>query len=195
MSLVLALALLTSGTDTLAASARRVDKVLPGVGAHVIAREEARAWLSERPFADRLVLPQAVLDAARDDAERDALLILTVAYATLPPRPALSPLASFLAGVVSGTVDQKVLERRSATPTDNPPIPERPLAIGSVPVRLGPAPGERSIALATRLGIGVCPMARVLTRLGAAGADGRFSPFALDARRVRRDLGIAAHGC
>jgi hypothetical protein len=195
MSLVLALALLTSGADALEASARRVDRVLPGVGAHVIAREEARGWLSEAPFAGRLVMPAAVFHAAQDDAERDALLILTVAYAPAPARPAMSPLAAFLANVVSGTVDQKVLERRLATPTDNPPVPERPLAVGSVPVRLGPPPGERSIALATRLGIGVCPMARVLNRLGAAGSDGRLTAIALDARRVRRDLGLAAYGC
>lgn len=195
MSLIFALALLTSGADALAESARRVDKVLPSVGAHVMAREEARGWLSEAPFGGRLVVPQTVLNAAADDAERDALLILTVAYAPPPARPAQSSLGAFLADVVSATVDQKVLERRLATPTDNPPIPERPLAVGSVPVRLGPAPAERSIALATRLGIGVCPMARVLTRLSAASADGQLTAIALDARRVRRDLGAAAYGC
>lgn len=193
MSLLVALSMLAA--DPLAASAARVEHVLPGVTQNLVAREDAAEWFSAAPWGGKLVVPDAVLARATTDAERDALLLVTVAWA----RPSVgkqvySPLGRFLAEVIAMSVEQTVLTRHLQTPNDLPAV-HRPLGVARETLRYGPAPAARAVALATRLGIGVCPMATVLGRLAAPGPDGRLSAAALDARRARRELGLAAHGC
>lgn len=196
MSLAAALLLLASTpADPLAASTARLEQVLPGVSRHVTTREEAKAWLAADPWGGQLVVPEAVLASATSDAERDALVLVTIAWAKPPAaKPLFSPLGQFLADMVAVTVQDAILTRNNMTPNDIPAV-HRPLGIAREPVRLGPPPARRAITLATRLGIGVCPMAAALDRLAAPGPDGRYSQIAFDARRARRELGIAAHGC
>lgn len=197
MSLVTALllSLATNTTaDPLAASAARVEHVLPGVSQHLVAREEASGWFSAAPWGGRLVVPDAVLASATTDAERDALLLVTIAWARPAVRPAYSPLGQFLAEVIAMQVEQSVLNRSLATPNDTPAV-SPPRGVARENVRYGPAPAQRALTLATRHGIGVCPMVSALIRLSAPAADGQLSAIALDARRARRELGLAAHGC
>lgn len=196
MSLIAALLMMSAApADPFAASATRVEQVLPGVSQHVTVREEAKGWLGAEPWGGKLVLPEAVLASATSDAERDALLLVTVAWAR-PPAAKLpyGPLGQFLAEMVAATVQDAILTRNAMLASDVPAV-HRPLGIARETVRIGPAPAQRAITLAQRLGIGVCPVAAALTRLSAPGTDGRLSAVALDARRARRELGLAAHGC
>lgn len=196
MTLIAGLLMLAAATDPLAASAARIEPLVPGASEHLVARDSGGAWFSAAPWAGRLVVPHAVLAAAQTDAERDALVLATLAWARPQPgTPALSPLGRFVADLIAAPIEQQVLTRRLETPTDIPPIPERPLAIARENIRSGPDPAARAIALATRHGIGVCPMVAALTRLGAPQPDGEVTAIALDARRARRELGSAGYGC
>jgi hypothetical protein len=196
MSLIAGMLLLAAAADPLAASVARIAPLVPGAADHLVARDSGGAWFSAAPWGGRLVVPETVLAAAATDAERDALVLATLAWAQPHPgTPVLSPLGRFVSELVAAPIEQQILSRRLETPTDIPPIPERPLAVARENVRSGPAPAERAIALVTRHGIGICPLAGALARLGAADADGRLSGIALDARRARRELGLATHGC
>lgn len=187
MSLILALALLTTSGAPLDDSMRRLERVMPGVGKHLIVRDDANGWFLAERYAGRLVVPAAIYAAARTDAERDAATILTVAYARARPEPLLSPTGNFLLEIAAATLSS-VAESEIEQGT-------LPRADSDIPTRTPPPARQRAIVLATRHGIGICPMVALVDRLSAAGPDGQLTAIALDARRVRRDLGIAAHGC
>lgn len=187
MSIVLALALLTNSGDALDGSARRLEQIMPGVSRHLIMRDETSGWFSAERYAGRVVVPAAVYDAAQSDAERDAATILTVAYARTPAEPLLSPAGNFLLEMAAATlssVAESELEQGTLPP-----------GFGELPTRGSPPPMKRALTLATRHGIGVCPMVALVDRLAAPQPNGQLTAIALDARRVRRDLGAAAYGC
>lgn len=187
MSLILALALAASAGDAITDSARRLESIMPGVEKHLIVQENSQGWFSAERYAGRLVVPAAVYDAARTDAERDAATILTVAYARMRPEPLLSTTGNFLLEMVAATMSSAIeteIEQGTLPPTG-----------GDIPRRASPQPRKRAIILATRHGIGVCPMVALVDRLAAPRPDGQLTAIALEARHVRRDLGMAAHGC
>lgn len=187
MSLILALALLTNSGDVLDDSTRRLEPIMPGVSRHLTMRDETSGWFSAERYAGRVVVPSAVYDAAQNDAERDAATILTVAYARTRPEPLLSPAGNFLLEVAAATLSsaaESELEEGTLPP-----------GRGELPSRMSPPPIKRALTLATRHGIGICPMAALVDRLAAPQPNGQLTAIALDARRVRRDLGAAAYGC
>lgn len=162
-----------------------------GIGsAIVVERGTSESGLVDGSGDRTLHVPGVALDAARDDAERTALIAIALSYKVAPGTPGgLNGAGRLLSGIAAGYVEDAVEDRERRDPFLKLPTtprrwePAREVQSSNVDRR-----ALRALAWAKTDRTCEAKMAWFLSRL--ARLDGAASAIGSDARRMREGLGL-----